>query len=86
MPRPKGWKQNQQNKAAAATGTQPEERDIIRVGQLNGSKVILDQEDWKYCTDLLLRAGYRMKFEFEPLMHGTNTGDVIPKTKVATAS
>lgn len=59
--------------------------DVIRVGKLNGSKVLLDARDWQHCTDLLERAGYRIKFETEMLLHGTNEGDILPKTMAASA-
>ena len=60
------------------------ELDTIHIGKLNGGYVILVQSEWDEIQERLERAGYRLNFRVERLMHGTSEGDVTPgKAKTA---
>ena len=63
------------------------ELDTIHIGKLNGGYVILVQDQWDEVQELLERAGYKLNFTVERLMHGTSEGDVQPgRAKTASAS
>ena len=63
------------------------ELDTIHVGKLNGGYVILVQDEWDQIQERLERAGYKLNFTVERLMHGTSAGDVVPgRPKALTAA
>jgi hypothetical protein len=68
-------------KSTSTTKTRPtsiNETETIHVGKLNGGYVILVQEEWNQVQERLERAGYKLNFRVERLMHGTSEGDVTP--------
>jgi len=80
---PRGTPTKTSQRHSVSTQSDPE---TIHIGKLNGSQVILRSDQWDYIQECLERAGYRLTFKTERLMHGSNEDDVVPGTKAASAS
>jgi hypothetical protein len=86
MPRPAGTKNKIAQSLPQVLGKRTTPTDAIRIGKLNGGYVMLTQPHWNFIQECLEKAGYKLTFTTELLLHGANEGDIAaPKTMTAGA-